>query len=81
MGQRSAHDPHRPDRQEPSGDDHGDGEGGRQVVAAQLSAGAAFESLQFRAQPHSYKGGNGGIGGSIAFFTRPLAYSKSGLRS
>ncbi|MBK6922974.1 MAG: DUF1552 domain-containing protein [Deltaproteobacteria bacterium] len=37
-----------------------------QVVAAQLSAGAAFESLQFRAQPHSYKGGNGGIGGVIS---------------
>ena len=37
-----------------------------QIAAPLLSAGTPFESLQFRAQPHSYKGGNGGIGGVIS---------------
>ncbi|MBL4687355.1 MAG: DUF1552 domain-containing protein, partial [Nannocystaceae bacterium] len=34
-----------------------------QVVAPVLAGDTPFESLQFRAQPHNYKGSNGGVGG------------------
>lgn len=37
-----------------------------QVVAATLGGDTPFASLQFRAQPHNYKGSSGGIGGVIS---------------
>lgn len=37
-----------------------------QVVAPVLASDTPFESLQFRAQPHNYKGSNGGTGGVIS---------------
>ncbi|MCH9686804.1 MAG: DUF1552 domain-containing protein [Deltaproteobacteria bacterium] len=37
-----------------------------QVVAASFDAPTPFGSLQFRAQPHNYKGSNGGTGGVIS---------------
>lgn len=37
-----------------------------QIVAPVLAGDTPFESLQFRAQPHNYKGSNGGTGGVIS---------------
>lgn len=37
-----------------------------QIVAPTLAGNTPFESLQFRAQPHNYKGSNGGTGGVIS---------------